>query len=81
MRIELLRCPELLAVECWIAEAEIKVGILIPNPRQPPRPGALTLYDASTQPPTPYPATLPPDLNLTETTYRVTLPRNHGSPL
>lgn len=74
MRLELLRCPELLAVECWVAEAEIKVGILAPNPRQPPAPGSATLYDASTTPPTPYPVTLPP-LPPDKISTRITLPR------
>lgn len=85
-RVELLRCPELLAVECWISDTEIKIGILIPNPRQPPPftpEHTITLYDTSIQPPTPYPVLCDgrPRPSATEPTYRVTLPRNHGSPL
>ena len=83
MRIALLRCPELLAVECWVSDTEIKIGILIPNPRQPPPftgdlPSPITLYDTSTQPPTPYPVLCDgrPRPSATEPSYRITLPRS-----
>jgi hypothetical protein len=79
MRLELLRCPELIAVECWVAETEINVGILTPNPRQPPvvSPGVspeITLYDTSTTPPTPYSVSLPA-IPADRPSYRITLPR------
>ncbi|MEM6836259.1 MAG: hypothetical protein AAF609_05340 [Cyanobacteria bacterium P01_C01_bin.120] len=77
MRRALLRCPELIAVECWIEPGQIRIGILIPNPRQLPG-DTLTLYDTTSQPPTAYPVSLTGETS--ETTYRVTLLR-HGPPI
>ena len=81
MRRELLRCFELLAVECRVMPTEIHVGILAPNPTAPPDHTA-TLYDTTTEPPTPYPVTLPASLPPDKPSYRAVLPRiQDGTPL
>lgn len=79
--MQLLRCFELLAVECQVTSVEIRVGILLPNPTAPPD-AAVTLYDTTTEPPTPYPVTLPASLPPDKPSYRAVLPRiQDGTPL